>query len=69
MTAAAVIQAFIDSLGAVFTGRETLRQGWRGYFALVADYRITVRELVEAPSDNEPLRASLRGTPLGGSAA
>jgi ketosteroid isomerase-like protein len=130
MTAAAVVQAFIerinahdvdriaaaltadhrfiDSLGAVFTGRETLRQGWRGYFALVAEYHITVHEQVEAPSsvllvgeaagrsggvswrvpaawravvregevaewqvyaDNEPLRASLRGTPLGGSAA
>ncbi len=72
MTAAAVVQAFIDrinahdvegiaaaltvehrfidSLGAVFAGRETLRQGWRGYFALVADYQITVRELIEAPS-------------------
>ena len=72
MTAAAVVQAFIerinahdvdgiaaalsadhrfiDSLGAVFTGRETLRQGWRGYFALVAEYHITVREVVEAQS-------------------
>jgi ketosteroid isomerase-like protein len=41
---------FIDSLGTMFVGRETLRQGWRSYFALVADYHITVRDLVEARS-------------------
>ena len=41
---------FTDSLGTVFTGREALRKGWRGYFALVADYRITVSELLEGPS-------------------
>jgi ketosteroid isomerase-like protein len=41
---------FTDSLGTVFTGREALRKGWRGYFALVADYHITVGELLEGPS-------------------
>jgi ketosteroid isomerase-like protein len=35
---------FIDSLGTVFSTRDTLRQGWAGYFALVSDYRVTVDE-------------------------
>lgn len=65
---------FIDSLGAVYVGRETLRQGWRAYFTLVSDYRVSVRALAETAAvvrdgllaewqvyaDNEPLRASLR---------
>lgn len=41
---------FVDSLGAVFTGRETLRHGWQAYFALVSNYRITIEDVVEAPS-------------------
>jgi ketosteroid isomerase-like protein len=36
---------FIDSLGTVITGRETLRQGWAGYFQLVADYQVTIHEM------------------------
>jgi hypothetical protein len=31
---------FIDSLGQVVTGRETMRGGWRGYFGMVPDYRL-----------------------------
>jgi hypothetical protein len=31
---------FIDSLGQVVTGRETLRGGWRGYFSMVQGYRL-----------------------------
>jgi phosphinothricin acetyltransferase len=38
---------FIDSLGAVFVGRETLRQGWLAYFALVSDYRVSVHGMAE----------------------
>jgi uncharacterized protein (TIGR02246 family) len=35
---------FIDSLGAVVTGREAMRSGWRGYFSLVPDYTIAIEE-------------------------
>jgi ketosteroid isomerase-like protein len=35
---------FVDSLGAVVQGRETMRDGWAGYFRMVPDYAITVDE-------------------------
>jgi uncharacterized protein (TIGR02246 family) len=35
---------FLDSLGAVVTGREAMRAGWRGYFSLVPDYTISIEE-------------------------
>jgi uncharacterized protein (TIGR02246 family) len=35
---------FIDSLGTVVTGRESMRAGWRGYFSLVPDYTIAIQE-------------------------
>jgi ketosteroid isomerase-like protein len=38
---------FVDSLGAVFVGRETLRQGWQAYFALVHEYHVSVHALAE----------------------
>ena len=31
---------FIDSLGQVVAGRETMRQGWKYYFAMVPDYSL-----------------------------
>ena len=35
---------FIDSLGKVVVGRERMRAGWKGYFAMVPDYTIAVEE-------------------------
>src|ERR1022692_2740280 len=35
---------FIDSLGMRVTGREQMKQGWKGYFSMVPDYTITVDE-------------------------
>jgi ketosteroid isomerase-like protein len=35
---------FVDSLGNVFNGRETMRNGWTQYFALFPDYRIACEE-------------------------
>lgn len=35
----------IDSGGAVFTGREVMRQAWLGYFNMVLDYSISVSEV------------------------
>jgi ketosteroid isomerase-like protein len=35
---------FTDSLGNVVTGRETMREGWRGYFRMVPDYRLEIAE-------------------------
>jgi ketosteroid isomerase-like protein len=37
---------FIDSLGTVVCGRETLRAGWRAYFNRVPDYRIRVARVL-----------------------
>lgn len=33
---------FIDSLGTVAEGRDTMREGWTFYFSMVADYAIEV---------------------------
>jgi uncharacterized protein (TIGR02246 family) len=35
---------FIDSMGTVFDGRETLRRGWTKYFQMVPDYTVAVDE-------------------------
>lgn len=32
---------FIDSLGQIMTGRDTMRNGWQYYFAMVPDYKLT----------------------------
>ena len=33
---------FVDSLGVTFHGRETMKEGWRQYFAMVPDYHIDI---------------------------
>jgi len=33
---------FIDPLGSVIVGRETMREGWRQYFQMVPDYHIEI---------------------------
>ena len=35
---------FIDSLGAEFSGRDAMREGWRHYFKMAPDYKIDVTE-------------------------
>jgi ketosteroid isomerase-like protein len=37
---------FVDSLGNRVQGAETMRGGWRGYFAMCPDYKITVVEVL-----------------------
>jgi len=37
---------FIDSLGNTVRGRETMRQGWQGYFSWFPDYQMTVNDTV-----------------------
>jgi ketosteroid isomerase-like protein len=36
---------FIDSLGKSVQGRETMRAGWRGYFTLCPDYRVSHEDI------------------------
>lgn len=36
---------FIDSLGTVVTGREAMRNGWREYFRMVPDYRLSIAQV------------------------
>ena len=33
---------FIDSLGAVVEGRDSMREGWKFYFAMVSDYHLNI---------------------------
>jgi ketosteroid isomerase-like protein len=37
---------FVDSGGAQYRGRETMRAGWVGYFSMVPDYAIEVQEAI-----------------------
>ncbi len=36
---------FIDGGGNVYMGRETMKKGWRDFFAMVPDYWITVEQI------------------------
>lgn len=36
---------FIDSLGQAMEGREKMRAAWKGYFGMVPDYTITIKEV------------------------
>jgi uncharacterized protein (TIGR02246 family) len=36
---------FTDSLGNSVRGRDAMRSGWRGYFALCPDYRVSHQEI------------------------
>jgi ketosteroid isomerase-like protein len=36
---------FVDSLGSPLRSRETMRAGWRGYFALCPDYRVSHEQI------------------------
>jgi ketosteroid isomerase-like protein len=37
---------FIDSLGQAVRGREEMRAGWRGYYALCPDYWVSYERIV-----------------------
>ena len=37
---------FVDTGGAQYRGRETMRSGWQAYFSMVPDYTIEVQETV-----------------------
>jgi ketosteroid isomerase-like protein len=39
---------FIDSMGSVVDGRESMKKGWSGYFKMVPDYRIEIEEELES---------------------
>jgi len=36
---------FIDSLGAIMRGRETMRAGWTGYFSWFPNYQISISDI------------------------
>ncbi len=52
---------FVDSLGSVTVGRETMREGWRRYFQMVPDYRIDITRSF-AEGDEVALLGSAGGT-------
>jgi ketosteroid isomerase-like protein len=39
--------AFMDSLGQATRGRETMRKGWQGYYALCPDYWVSHEDVLE----------------------
>lgn len=39
---------FVDSLGNEVRGRETMRGGWKGYFAMCPDYWVSHDEILES---------------------
>ncbi|MFZ3375055.1 MAG: nuclear transport factor 2 family protein [Chthoniobacterales bacterium] len=39
---------FIDSLGAVVEGRNSMRDGWKFYFAMVSDYHLEISRFFRA---------------------
>ena len=52
---------FVDSLGGVVIGRDTMTKGWTAYFQMVPDYHIEVSQsFVEGPE--VALLGSARGT-------
>jgi ketosteroid isomerase-like protein len=52
---------FVDSLGAVVTGRDKMTKGWTGYFQMVPDYHIEVSRSF-ADGGEVVLLGSARGT-------
>jgi ketosteroid isomerase-like protein len=52
---------FIDSLGQLVTGRESMRQGWTYYFAMVPDYEL-VPESWMSDGDLAVMLGTARGT-------
>ena len=44
---------FVDSMGNVVEGRETMRAAWVGYFGMVPDYSVAVEECYGHPSDED----------------
>jgi ketosteroid isomerase-like protein len=38
--------AFVDSLGQAVQGRETMRAGWRGYYAMCPDYSVSCDKIL-----------------------
>jgi len=52
---------FIDSLGEVARGRETMRAGWKGYFAWFPDYQISITKVFH-DGNEVALFGTARGT-------
>src|ERR1700733_5334810 len=52
---------FIDSLGNSVRGRETMRAGWRGYFAMCPDYRVSHEDILNT-GDTVAVFGSAGGT-------
>jgi ketosteroid isomerase-like protein len=55
---------FIDSLGAVVEGRDTMRDGWKFYFAMVSDYHLEISRCftAEAAKDETVLVGVANGS-------
>jgi hypothetical protein len=52
---------FVDSLGHSVSGREAMRQGWRAYYALCPDYRVSHEEIFSS-ADRVAVFGSAGGT-------
>lgn len=52
---------FVDSLGEVVHGRETIRAGWKGYFPWFPDYQISITKIFR-DGNEVALFGTARGT-------
>jgi ketosteroid isomerase-like protein len=59
---------FQDALGKRFMGREKMREGWRAYFTMVADYRVHAEEFFQT-SERLAIFGTASGTYAGKGAA
>jgi ketosteroid isomerase-like protein len=57
---------FVDSLGKRVTGADSMKAGWRGYFAMCPDYWIRIDNLLA--KDDLVLAAGEAGGTIGGAA-
>ena len=44
---------FVDSLGAVVEGRDSMRDGWKFYFTMVTDYHLEINRCFSAEAAND----------------
>lgn len=52
---------FVDGLGARFAGREAMRTGWRAYYKMVPDYKVSHEEIL-AQGETVAVFGTARGT-------
>ena len=56
---------FIDSLGNVVEGRDTMQEGWKAYFTMVPDYQLVLTRHFELAEGRDEAEIACTGTAHG----